>query len=207
MQASRGIRTALWVVLLLSGGAIASLDDPPAKPKEQARLPDQGDAFSLESILVTRGYFRVDLHRGKVPYLRLKVSIDGKDADLVLDTAAPGTHLDVRRTGRNPLKLRWIKLPALNGDAEQDPLNMICELQSFRIGSLLLPTYTVRGYDLTEINRRIEAYGDPPVDGVLGADLLAKHQAVLDYSTLSMFLKKDIGKSSILQTNPKRPTP
>jgi hypothetical protein len=37
-------------------------------------------------------------------------------------------------------------------------------------------------------------------------DLLARYQAVLDYPTMSLFLKKDTGKRSILLANPKRQT-
>ena len=42
---------------------------------------------------------------------------------------------------------------------------------------------------MTEINKGLNNAREKPIVGLLGADVLETYQAIIDYSTLSLFLK------------------
>jgi hypothetical protein len=140
----------------------------------------------LQVALEKEGYARVKLKRRKSGYLAVAGRVNRKEFNLLIDTGAPVTHLDRKRTER--LGLKWEvqggglepaleKRPALHAFVDS------IELGTFRTGRL-----KVGEHDLSENNRRVGEYGDPPSDGLLGADILAPNLAVIDYKSCELFV-------------------
>ena len=93
-------------------------------------------------------------------------------------------------TGK-PLRLVWSQPTDREFDPVKNPSLLSCALRSFRVGGLVLPKLVVRGCDVSEVNKAItEKYGEQPVNGMLGADVLAKYKAIIDYSIPCLYLRK-----------------
>jgi hypothetical protein len=156
---------------------------PPAKPAQ----------VQPESPPVTPGrpgYLRIKLQNTLAGYLTLKARIGGKELTLMLDTGAPNTHLDRERAEK--LGLKWKDHAPLPGQIAPGE-----RTRRFVVEPIELETYTspkLRIYDhaMTDLNPLLEQYGDPPIDGVLGGDVLGPGRAIIDYENQQLWLFKGL---------------
>lgn len=59
------------------------------------------------------------------------------------------------------------------------------------LDGLLVRTDGVFALDMSSTNERLVARGIAPIRAVIGQDVLRYHQAVIDYATLALSLKKE----------------
>ena len=93
----------------------------------------------------------------------------------MLDTGAPNTHLDRERAEK--LGLKWKAYSPL-----LDQIAPGGKGRHFLIDAIELETYTtpklwIYDHAMNELNPLLEQYGDPPIDGVLGGDVLGPGRA------------------------------
>lgn len=62
-------------------------------------------------------------------------------------------------------------------------------IPDFRLGDLHFTSYQAALIDLEQVNQLFSAIGLPPVDGILGGDILLEHKAVIDYGKKVLKLK------------------
>ena len=141
---------------------------------------------SLQAGLVRQGYRQVKLISMHSGYVAVKAKINGKELTLVIDTGAPRTYLDRKRTDH--LGLDWSQPvnDAKRVDAPRPTSQTTVEVIELTNATLL--DSAVFDYDLNDINNRVSIYGDPPFDGIIGSDLLKRHRAIIDYKTKSIFV-------------------
>jgi hypothetical protein len=141
---------------------------------------------ALRSILEREGYTRVLVNRLGSGYLTVAARFDGMELSLILDTGAPRTRLDWKRLQRR----REIS----HKPPEDEKSESIVMSGSVPPGSLEFTGFRTRelhigNSDLGEVNaRNAQEHGDPPVDGLLGADVLEAHLAVIDYWHRELYL-------------------
>ncbi|MFL5489575.1 MAG: aspartyl protease family protein [Gemmatimonadaceae bacterium] len=131
---------------------------------------------------------RLPLRHNSVGHLVLTGEIEGKSVNLLLDTGASNTILDVEwcrsqrialvDTGRRGGGAGGVQLPIYALGAEQ-----------LSIGGAALRSHSVLAVDMSHINYGLTFNGADPAEGVLGSDVLAAHDAVIDYRTQSLFLR------------------
>jgi len=116
--------------------------------------------------------------------------INGKNCRMVIDTGASRTIFDKERIGKFVGKSELEKSAGFArgaGSAElvahQIPLNI-------KIGTLVIKNYMAMAIDLSNINSAYESFNLPPVDAVLGSDILLEHKFVIDFNKEELRLKK-----------------
>jgi predicted aspartyl protease len=124
---------------------------------------------------------------------RLMMTVSGKansePIQLLLDTGAPWTQLDARQTGRlhieKDLTTRQVAGIGKAGTAWIDRTR----LKSFDLGELSFANIDVGVVDLSgwKIGERGHRFSD--VDGLLGADFLADHRALIDCHNRKLWLQ------------------
>lgn len=160
----------------------------PAPVTDKVERPAVNGVFSLRAILESQGYVRIKLQRSPAGYLMTKAKVGGKELTLMIDSGAPNTHLDRKRT--EALGLTWretgkdVGKPA---DGEQSRRYMVdsIEFETFRTPKLWLYEH-----DLGAVNQRLELYQDHAFDGILGVDVLGPGQAIINYQSYELFLFK-----------------
>ena len=131
------------------------------------------------------------MSRNQVGHLQLVGYLDGRRIDILLDTGAASTVVDlsycrsqgisVRDTGRVGGGAGGITLPIHTlGDAR------------LTLEGLPVRSDGIFAIDLTHVNQGLAMKGAGRVHAVLGADVLRHHQAVIDYATLALFLKEGL---------------
>ena len=115
--------------------------------------------------------------------------INGKSARFVVDTGASRTVFDKERI------LAYIDNPEFNekeglsaGIGGTDISSFIFKLEELSFGELSVKDYQAVAMDLSNVNNSYAMLNIPPVDGVLGGDLLNKHKAVISYKLKKMRL-------------------
>ena len=115
--------------------------------------------------------------------------INGKSARFVVDTGASRTVFDKERI------LGYIDNPEFNekeglsaGIGGTDISSFIFKLEELSFGELSVKDYQAVAMDLSNVNNSYAMLNIPPVDGVLGGDLLYKHKAVISYKLKKMRL-------------------
>ena len=108
--------------------------------------------------------------------------INGKTARFVVDTGASRTVFDKDKI------LNYINNPEFSekegisaGIGGTDISSFIFDIEELSFGELKITDYQAVAMDLSNVNDSYAMINLPPIDGVLGGDLLVKYKAVISY--------------------------
>ncbi|HEX3315370.1 MAG TPA: hypothetical protein VHR72_10790 [Gemmataceae bacterium] len=155
-----------------------------AKSAPAATLPASSE--SLAEIMARKGYAAIELEKMRTGYFGVRVRVGDRKFLMLLDTGAPNTHVDSTRT--KALDLPWRYLDEAVFGPGWGKMGY-AELAGMKIGAVDIRPFHVRTKDGTQLNALLGAYGDAPIDGILGADVLEPHAAVIDYPSRTLFLR------------------
>jgi hypothetical protein len=162
---------------LLQRGARTEQTTPFAQPADTVRGIDRSNSI-LGRILEIDGYQRLKLDRMK-GYRCLVANVNNREVRLLLDTGAPVTALDRKRTAH--LGLEW-QYAELNGDWS-------CYLPAMQVGPMRAVHFVVFHDDLGYFNEKLKKHGIPAIDGLLGADVLEQGEAIIDYRSNDLYVR------------------
>ena len=122
-------------------------------------------------------------------HLIVEGMINNKPARFVVDTGASRTVFDKDRI------LNYIDNPEFNekegisaGIGGTDITSFIFNIEELSFGDLKINGYQAVAMDLSNINNSYAMLKLPPVDGVIGGDLMKKYQAIINYKLKKMRL-------------------
>lgn len=132
---------------------------------------------------------KIDL-QGDGFHLSLQVIVNSKPLLMILDTGASRTVFDMNRINQ------FVDNPGLEpneqlstGLGTNSMESNILQIDSLVLGELQLTNYSTVAIDMTHINQTYEMLEMPPIDGVLGGDILMDFHARIDYRSLTLSLK------------------
>jgi len=142
----------------------------------------------LAELLSKHGFHRHRLDRNQVGHFQLVGSLHGAPVDILLDTGAASTVVDLSYCRAKDIPTR--DTGKLGGGAG----GITLAIHALDGAILSLDGHPLRSdgiyaVDLTHVNEGLTMKGASRVHGVLGADVLSYHQAVIDYATMSLFLR------------------
>jgi hypothetical protein len=158
-------------------------------------VPSRPDAGSWHEpvqelgVLLTRlGYSSVPMVRLPTGHFSVEGTADTVSLDMIVDTGASHTMIDVERAGRFDLagEDRGGRATGIGGPAQRVQSG---NLGNVAIGPVRFDSLRVTLLDLSQVNRVLHSLGNQPVDGIIGADLLMSQQAVIDYGSLTLYFK------------------
>lgn len=123
-------------------------------------------------------------------HLMIKLYINRKVANVIIDTGASATVFDQKRI------LKYITTSTVtehdnlsSGLGTNTMKSQFTTLKKVKIGELKIADYKAVLLDLSHVNKSYRQVGLMPIDGVLGSDILLKHHAVIDYAKQRLKLK------------------
>ena len=142
---------------------------------------------ALAELLLQHGFHRHSLIRNQVGHLQLVGVLHNAPVDVVLETGAASTVVDLSYCKATGIPTR--DTGRLGGGAG----GITLAIHALDGATLSLDGYPLRSdgiyaVDLTHVNEGLLTKGASRVQGVLGADVLTYHQAIIDYATMSLFL-------------------
>jgi predicted aspartyl protease len=138
-------------------------------------------------VLVADGWVEVPFSKGSDTIPVVDGEIAGESLHLVLDTGAATLAIDQAVATRLKLEVGAADKRAV-GVGAGAPIRSV-KLPKLRLGRLDTTPARAVVLDLDAVNMSRSRRGDPPVDGVLGADFLDAHRAVIDFAAGRLYLR------------------
>ena len=117
-------------------------------------------------------------------HIFIKAVINGREARLLVDTGASRTVFDSDRikaflSKENHIFEKIDKLSTGLGTNTMESHTVV--LDEFSLGDTTFREYLAVVLNMEHVNKSYLLLGNPPIDGVLGGDLLYELKAVVDY--------------------------
>ncbi len=145
---------------------------------------------SLKKGLQKKKYIRIKLKRTVTNHLELKAKINGVKGRFILDTGASNSCVGFDRIDFFKLDAQESETKAAGAGAV-DMETQKSEDNHLKIGSWKTGGFNLVLFDLSHVNTALTDHNAKEVHGIIGADILEKGKAVIDYNKLVLYLKKD----------------
>jgi predicted aspartyl protease len=143
---------------------------------------------TLQDFLVKRNYTKVKLKLTKTNHFEIKASINGVNGLFILDTGASNSCVGFEAIETFKLKAKDSKVKAAGAGAT-DMLTQISKKNTLKIGKWKQQKVPLILFSLTHVNNALISHNAKPVDGIIGADVLKKAKAIIDYDKKYVYLK------------------
>lgn len=143
---------------------------------------------TLKDFLNKRDFKKVKLHFIHSNHYKVLAKINGVKGWFIIDTGASTTFVSQFAIEKFKLKIRPQKIKAQGAGPEQIEVQ-ISKNNQLTIGRWVSKKCPIASIDLSPINAAFSAAKLTRVDGIIGADVLKKGKAVIDYDKNYLYLK------------------
>ena len=147
-------------------------------------------SLTKNSFLKSVGYISVKLKLLKTNHYLLKACINGVEGKFILDSGASSSCICLSLESKFKIDSKENKIKASSATSNMEDTrlskNNTIELRKWR------STINLVSIDMTHINRVLNEKETESVEGIIGADVLKKSKAVIDYESNKLYLKVKI---------------
>ena len=143
---------------------------------------------TLKDFLINKGYSKIKLKFTKTNHFEIKASINGIKGRFILDTGASNSCVGFEAIERFNLKVKDSKIKAVGAGAS-DMLTQISKSNTIKVGKWKKNKLSIILFNLSHVNNGLIKHNAEPVDGIIGADVLKKGKAIIDYEKKYLYLK------------------
>jgi len=143
---------------------------------------------SLQEFLLNKGYTKIKLHLTKTNHFEIIAKINGQKGLFILDTGASSSCVGFEGIDTFDLKAKDSDVKAAGAGAT-DMRTQISNSNKLSIGRWKKEKVALILFNLTHVNTALTNHNSKPVDGIIGADVLKKGKAVIDYEKKYLYLK------------------
>jgi predicted aspartyl protease len=142
----------------------------------------------LQNFLLKKGYTKVKLYLTKTNHFEIKVTLNGVNGLFILDTGASNSCVGFEAIETFKLKAKDSEIKAAGAGAT-DMSTQISKKNKLKIGKWRKEKVSLILFNLTHVNTALVSHDAKPVDGIIGADVLKKAKAIIDYEKKLLYLK------------------
>jgi len=143
---------------------------------------------SLKKFLLRKKYIRVPLVLTATNHFEIVAKINGVRGRFILDTGASNTCVGFDKTELFELTSKESEIKAAGAGATNME-TLISSKNRIEIGGWEKKKLKIVLFDLVHVNEALTSHSAMPVDGIIGADILKKAKAVIDYKKRCLYLK------------------
>lgn len=143
---------------------------------------------NLYDTLKKKGYKRIKFKLSKTQHLVIKAKINGIEGRFILDTGASNSCVGFEGIEQFNLSASdsETKAAGAGGIGMLTQASMNNKLKLGRWGS---KNFAIVIFDMSHVNEALRQYKAKPVHGIIGADVLMKGKAIIDYYNHCFYLK------------------
>ncbi|WP_094967250.1 retropepsin-like aspartic protease family protein [Winogradskyella aurantia] len=145
---------------------------------------------TLKTFLLNKGYSKIKLKLTATNHFEIKADINGVKGRFILDTGASGSCVGFEAIERFNLKVKDSEIKAVGAGAS-NMMTKISKSNNLKIGRWKKKRVALILFNLTHVNEGLINHNAEPVDGIIGADILKKGKAIIDYEKKYLYLKLD----------------
>ena len=141
----------------------------------------------LQEFLKGKKYKKIKFTVLKTQHLLIQGKINGVKGNFILDTGASNSCMGFESVDRFLLNAQFSETKAAGAGAVgmETQLAKNNEIQLVRWKQ----KFHLIVFDMRHVNEALIQYKTKPVDGIIGADVLLKGKAIIDYSNHYLYLK------------------
>lgn len=143
---------------------------------------------SLKKFLFEKHYVRVPLTFTTTNHFEITAKINGISGRFILDTGASNTCIDLNKQEVFAMKAKSSEVKAAGAGAT-DMETQISSGNQIMLGKWKKKRQKIVLFNLVHVNEALSAHDTEPVDGIIGADILKKGKAIIDYDKRFLYLK------------------
>ncbi len=144
---------------------------------------------SLKKFLKGKNYIQVPLDLTATDHFEIIAKINGITGRFILDTGASNTCVGLDKIEYFELVSKDSKIKAAGAGATNME-TQISTKNTIEIGHWFQEKVKLVLFDLVHVNEALISHNAQPVDGVVGADVLKKGKAIIDYDKKCVYLKQ-----------------
>lgn len=149
--------------------------------------------MNLENVLKRKSYVKIDLKKINTNHFEVKAKINHIKGRFILDTGASNSCISIDLAEKFHLELEDSDTKAAGAGA----IGMETKISSkneISLGHWSFKNFNLVLLDLSHVNTALTEHNAKPVDGIIGADVLEKGEAIIDYRNKCVYLKKLVYK-------------
>ena len=143
---------------------------------------------TLKDFLKNKGYSKIKLKFTKTNHFEIKASINDVKGRFILDTGASNSCVGFEAIERFNLKVKDSEIKAVGAGAS-DMVTQISTSNNLKVGKWKKNRVALILFNLSHVNTGLINHNADPVDGIIGADVLKKGKAIIDYEKKYLYLK------------------
>lgn len=149
--------------------------------------------MNLKGLLKRKGYVAVKLKKINTNHFKVNAYLNGVKGRFILDTGASNSCVDIALIKKFSLQVQDSQTKAAGAGAigMETKISNKNELQlkgwNYKNCDIVL-------LDLTHVNTALKEHHVKTVDGIIGADILEKAAAIIDYEKKRLYLKNIVFK-------------
>ncbi|MBQ4803319.1 clan AA aspartic protease [Aquimarina sp. MMG015] len=143
---------------------------------------------TLRQFLINKEYQRIRLVYTKTNHFEVKAKLNGIEGNFILDTGASNSCVGFDAVEKFNLFAQDSDVKAAGAGAT-DMVTQLSKKNTLQLGKWSKNNVSLVLFDLTHVNTALTAHQAEPVDGIIGADILKKGKAVIDYERKCVYLK------------------
>jgi hypothetical protein len=149
--------------------------------------------MKLKKILKREGYTVIRMKRLKTNHFMIKAKINGVNGRFILDTGASNSCVDITDAYKFELETNTSETLATGAGATNMETKESVQ-NKISLNKWEYKKFHIILFDLSHVKKALEQYGVPNIDGIIGADILQKGNAIIDYKKNRLFLKRNVYK-------------
>lgn len=143
---------------------------------------------SLKKLLEKKGYHKIKLIATATNHLELKAKINGIEGNFILDTGASSSCVGFEAISHFELLAEDSDIKAAGAGAT-NMLTQVAQRNTIEIKDWKKKKIDLVLFDLRHVNDALVKHNAEKVHGIIGADILNKGKAVIDYKSKKLYLK------------------
>ena len=144
---------------------------------------------NLHEILKKENYRKVKFKITKTQHLLIKAKINGVIGNFILDTGASNSCVGFESVDLFLLEAKKSKTKAAGAGAS-GMFTQLALKNQLQLGSWKDSNFEIVIFDLSHVNEALTQHKAKPVHGIIGADILMKGKAIVDYYNHYLYLLK-----------------
>ena len=144
-------------------------------------------SITLNKFLKNDGYCSVKLVFLETKHYLVEAKVNGVKGKFILDTGASNSCICTSLEDKFKVISKESKEKASSANSEMTH-TMISKSNMIQIDKWE-DKINLISFDMNHINNALSQKKVPPIDGIIGADILKKSKSILDYKTNKLFLK------------------
>ncbi len=143
----------------------------------------------IDKILKKKGFIKIKLKKIATNHLQLKAKINGVKGNFILDTGASNSCVGLD-------SIEYFKLEAKESETKAAGAGAIdmetkqSENNRLKVSKWITKKCNLVLFDLTHVNTALQQHNAKEVHGIIGADILQKGKAFIDYNKKYLYLKQ-----------------